>query len=854
MKLEPEDPRLTAYVLGELSEEERREIEVELDRDPDCRQFVEETRALVEELAQDIGSEPEFVLTDDQKRAVEDGISRMDGAGIASPGSARESQSRRWIGWGVGVSLAAGLLLATVFVMREGSDSHPPFEISSVIEEASRDDEKGEKSWGELESVGAKRGTAKSARSQFEDLEVLGEDAGERLGLQDLRQKKEKKGAVRNWTHVVDAEPSPTDLALGVMRENGVQSPELDSKDGISPTPATEESLNALVVRSDVPSRSSGEVRLITDSPVPGTSRVQRSLRDGLSRPSEGGAAGKSQAPSLGKKSVRLAGETPARTLQSLGGKRAKDTKSGPAAPKVDKETIASLRTLGYISDQEGAADFSNRAEGESRADAQLPTTREAPATEAYDHVEENPFSAVRNEPRSTFSIDVDTASYANVRRLLNEGKMPPKGAVRIEEMVNYFDYDYPSAVGGEPFSVHVETSQSLWSSQHRLVRIGIRGKDVRKEDCPPSNLVFLIDVSGSMKSSKKLPLLKQGLNLLVSQLSERDRVAIVVYANGTGVVLPSTSGNNHETIRHALQGLEAGGSTNGGAGIELAYRVAGEKRIEGGINRVILCTDGDLNVGVTNQSDLVSMIKEKAKQGVFLTVLGFGTGNYKDSTLEKIADHGNGNYAYVDSLQEASKVLVQEMMGTLHTIAKDVKIQVEFNPLEVESYRLIGYENRMLATRDFNDDKKDAGEIGAGHTVTALYELIPRGAAVASALPGSDPLKYQFQPEPTSAAHSGQLMTVKLRYKQPDGDKSRLIEVPVTDSWGDLGLSSADFRFAATVAGFGMLLRGSAHKGEMTYAGLKEIASNCLGRDEKGYRREFLELVEKARRISGGR
>ena len=401
--------------------------------------------------------------------------------------------------------------------------------------------------------------------------------------------------------------------------------------------------------------------------------------------------------------------------------------------------------------------------------------------TEAYDRIEDNPFLEVSQNPLSTFSIDVDTASYANVRRFLQRGTLPPKDAVRIEEMLNYFSYDYPVPSGEGPFSASVEVAQAPWALEHRLVRIGLKGKEVAMEDRPSSNLVFLLDVSGSMRPSNKLPLLKKAMRLLVDRLGEKDRVAIVVYAGASGLVLPSTSANQKERILAALENLEAGGSTNGGSGIRLAYQSAVSHFISGGINRVILATDGDFNVGTTNQGDLTRLIEDNARSGIFLTVLGFGMGNYKDSTLEKLADMGNGNYAYIDTINEARKVLVDEINSTLITIAKDVKIQIEFNPLQVSAYRLIGYENRLLRQEDFNDDTKDAGEIGAGHTVTAFYEIVPAGRGLS--IPGVDPLKYQTPMGTTEVAQSGELLTLKLRYRQPDGQTSRLLEFPVRDA-----------------------------------------------------------------------
>ncbi|MCD4727572.1 MAG: VWA domain-containing protein, partial [Pirellulales bacterium] len=475
--------------------------------------------------------------------------------------------------------------------------------------------------------------------------------------------------------------------------------------------------------------------------------------------------------------------------------------------------------------------------------------TRLIPNTEQYDRIVDNEFRPVEKQPLSTFSIDVDTASYANMRRFISEGRLPPPDAVRIEEMVNYFTYDYPQPSGKTPFSVNMEVAQCPWKPGHRLLRIGLKGREIDRRELGPSNLVFLLDVSGSMNQPNKLPLVKQAMRMLVEQLTEDDRVAIVTYASGVGMPLPSARGNEQKHILNTIDSLEAGGSTHGSAGIELAYRQAAEHFVRKGINRVILCTDGDLNVGITNDDDLVRLIEEKAKSGVFLTVLGFGTGNLKDSKMEKLADHGNGLYAYIDSLREARRVLIEQMTGSLATIAKDVKLQIEFNPAEVAAYRLIGYENRVLANRDFDDDRKDAGEIGAGHTVTALYELVPADVGHAD---GTRPLKYQRVPKRnlTDVARGGELLTLRLRYKEPDENESKLLERTVRDSGAKFGRASDDFRFASAVAALGLVLRSSPYLGNATLAAVEEYAAGALGKDPNGYRAEFLDLVRWARGI----
>jgi Ca-activated chloride channel family protein len=472
--------------------------------------------------------------------------------------------------------------------------------------------------------------------------------------------------------------------------------------------------------------------------------------------------------------------------------------------------------------------------------------------TEAYAYRKDNGFLGARETPLSTFSIDVDTAAYANVRRFLNNGERPPADAVRIEEMINYFPYRYQPPTGKVPFAANLEVASAPWMPEHRLVRIGLKGREVSDAARPSANLVFLLDVSGSMQSPNKLPLVKQSLRLLVDKLRADDRVAIAVYAGASGLALPSTPVSRKADILEAIDRLEAGGSTNGAMGIQLAYDIAKANFITKGVNRVILATDGDFNVGVTSEGELVRLIEEKAKSGVFLSVLGFGMGNLKDSTLESLADKGNGNYAYIDSLAEARKSLVEQAGGTLVTIAKDVKIQVEFNPAQVQAYRLIGYENRLLAKEDFNNDKVDAGEIGAGHTVTALYEVVPVGVESPVASPGVDALKYQpVAANPHSAVRtpqSSELLTVKIRYKEPTADESQLLDFPLRDNGADFEQASEDFKFAAAVASFGMLLRDSPHKGEATLVDISAWARAGIGNDAGGYRTEFLGLTERSK------
>ena len=510
--------------------------------------------------------------------------------------------------------------------------------------------------------------------------------------------------------------------------------------------------------------------------------------------------------------------------------------------------------------------DFAESTRSELRQRYQL----ERPTGDKYAALPENEFTKpLGGDALSTFSVDVDTASYTNARQFLRDmRRLPPAASVRVEEFVNYFDYDYvgPDSDSQTPFAASMEVAPCPWKPERRLVRIGVKGREVAASKRPLTNLVFLVDVSGSMNNKDKLPLVIAGLRALTDRLGENDRVAIVVYAGNEGVVLPSTSGDQKEAILSSLDRLRAGGSTAGGAGLKLAYDIAERYRIEGGVNRVVLCTDGDFNVGLTGTEELTKLVETRAKEtGVFLTVLGFGRGNLNDAMLESISGRGNGHYAYVDSEKEARRILSRDLSGTLVTIAKDVKLQVEFNPAKVAAYRLIGYENRVLAAEDFNDDKKDAGEIGAGHTVTALYEVVPVG--VEEPAPPVDGLKYQTSGQPQASSpgsndekeESGkakgdgnELLTLKIRYKQPDGDVSTKLEFPLEDDGQDLAAASGDFRWAAAVAEFAMLLRESRHVGDATLDDVLELARGAVGDDPQGYRAELLDLVRKAKEASG--
>lgn len=467
--------------------------------------------------------------------------------------------------------------------------------------------------------------------------------------------------------------------------------------------------------------------------------------------------------------------------------------------------------------------------------------------SEEYASFTENKFRMAKDEPLSTFSADVDAAAYSNMRRFINRGQLPTKDAIRTEEFINYFSYNYQKPTGEHPVGITTEVGACPWNNQHRLVRVGLKAKEIPSDNLAASNFVFLIDVSGSMYGATRLELVKSSLKLLVNNLREKDRVAIVVYADATGEVLPSTSGADKQKIKESLDNLTAGGSTAGGAGIQLAYKIARKNFIKGGNNRIILCTDGDFNVGVSSNQGLQQLIEKERESGVFLSILGYGMGNYKDSKMQTLSQAGNGNHAYIDNMQEANKVLVNEFGATMYTVAKDVKLQIEFNPSKVQAYRLIGYETRLLNKEDFNDDTKDAGEMGAGHTVTAFYEVVPVGVK-SNVIGNVDPLKYQSNNGSSKSENnnSADLLTVKVRYKQPDGKTSKKMEVPLIDNGGNN--VSADFRFASSVAMFGQLLYDSQYKGDASFDKVLALAKSGLGEDEQGYRREFVRLAETAK------
>ena len=789
MKINIDDPKLTAYALGELNPPEREEIEKFLHDNEEAKAYVDEIR--------DLGGILEGSL---EKESMPDGQSEVNIPGVI--GSVRNvfkpHWSRKLISYPVAMGAVAALLLvvflpvylndSSVLMPREESRDREPYRVSIV-----------DKNEGSSEAIQLlTESSAAPAQEVEEEVKTLGKEKND-MGRQPV--------ATNQVAVVAQAKPEVRSRP-GTKGEVAKMSPAVSRI-----------SVDEMEGDRDVVATSKFEVVSDKDDRYLKTNSISAV---GIGKEIQKVPMSISV---MGEDFLQDAGSASVKKLQRYQAEgsdvRMKSILSHPVPPVFEEPPA-----------RNGRPDFN---------------------TEAYDRILENAFLAVQENPLSTFSIDVDTASYANMRRFINAGQLPPKGAVRIEELINYFSYDYPEpeAKGEDPFSASMEVGPAPWKEGHQLVRIGLRGESVSVEERPKANLVFLLDVSGSMNSPNKLPLVKQAMRVLVEHLQTEDRVAIAVYAGASGLALPSTSIKKKREIFGALERLSAGGSTNGGMGIQLAYDVAKAHFVKDGVNRVILCTDGDFNVGTTNQDSLVELIEEKAKTGTFLTVLGFGMGNYKDSTLEKLADHGNGNYGYVDSLAEAKKLLGSQIDGTLVAIAKDVKIQVEFNPASVKAYRLIGYENRVLAKEDFNDDTKDAGEIGAGHTVTALYEIVPMDVDIE--LPPVDHLKYQkplarLKTKNRDMEKELELLTLKLRYKEPTGDTSELMEIPLLANEPTLDEVSKDFKFAAAVAGFGMLLRDSDYKGDLSLDRVIELAGQGLGSDEKGERMEFLSIVKQVR------
>jgi Ca-activated chloride channel family protein len=783
MNFNPDDPKWTAYVLGEMEESDRAALELELESSGEAREFVEELRFAASMMKEGLAAERVLGLTPEQHTMVR-----------ASAGSRHEPRNgfKQWLSMPARPTMwAAGLVAASLLVAVTLTPSL-------------------------LRSRQAAQVVTSTVNLTLPDIPATAQ-------MVEKRQENAPENAQQK--------PRPYGGPVISVREAAVQ------QEGFNSTAKAEKK---------IPENK------LQDLPVSGASvHDMLSLRGQQGQANQqgqqvqqGGAAAAERTRNEGVRSGVLRGVLPG-VLKAQEEAAPPPPPPAAAAPPPPPAAMTALGAGGAISNL--------TADRTDRIAPSLPRD----AFNGYDPITDNPFVAVSQEPLATFSSDVDTASYANVRRFLTQNQLPPRDAVRIEELINYFSYEYPQAAGPTPITGNMEVAAAPWNPQHRLVRVGIKAKDVPTGQ-KPSNLVFLIDVSGSMGTPERLPLLKSGLRMLVDKLTESDKVSIVTYAGASGVALQPTSGDRKNDILRVIEGLQAQGGTNGGAGIQTAYEMAVSNFINGGVNRVILATDGDFNIGITNQNDLVRLIEDKAKSGVFLTVLGFGN-NFKDSLLVKLADRGHGNYAFIDGLNEARKVLVEQMGSTLMTVAKDVKIQTEFNPAQVTAYRLIGYENRVLRAQDFNNDQKDAGDMGAGHTVTALFEVVPRGVQINVPGPGGvDPLRYQPQPQPQSqppardAQTSREMLNLKIRYKDPDGSESRLLSVALVDRGGSFANASADFRFAAAVAGFGMILRDSPYKGSANLDWVIATAASSRGADKNGYRQEFIGLAQRASQIRG--
>ncbi|MEE2937902.1 MAG: von Willebrand factor type A domain-containing protein [Planctomycetota bacterium] len=890
-----DDPRITAYVLDGLTDEERTQFEIDLKNNPDLAAATEEARGLTEQLQGIYTAEPVAPL--DEERRQEIAAEQL----AVSPVHI-ESSSAKFV-W-VAVAIAACVLLLVGVAPYLTRDSLNPTVTQLPIEgveelaeavtteaeeflsanqdaagssQSSRDAALLSQAQGEMEmeesSDGQNVADGDFDMDDFDEAESAGaasvpssrppvpmpaltppapaETSGPRVARRSTDQASSRP-EVPELERFGDSLQSSPIATPSVANSRNLQSSQAGEQEDLSgrqamvagdnaPSGSMSKALSDADPFSDSamsPGNEAGPGDTSTpfgDRGLPGVQNVKEEAD--LEMPAApGDQPNHINAAATVENAIEIAaansrGNQP--SLRSSGGREKKDT-------KVSRLELPSASTPASDSGF-GSAEDEGRGAGIGG--------------DRFDPITDNAFKRVGEHPFSTFSVDVDTASYSKVRDFLTRGnQLPRPDAVRIEELLNYFDYDYPppSDDADHPFTAHTVVTGCPWNADHRLARIALQGKTMRKDERPPCNLVFLLDTSGSMNAPNKLPLVVEGMKMLVDQLGENDKVAIAVYAGSAGLVLDSTEATKQKKIRNALTQLNAGGSTNGGAGIALAYQTAREHFIDEGVNRVILCTDGDFNVGTTGTDSLVRMIEQQAKGGIFLSVLGFGMGNHNDAMLEQISGRGNGNYAYIDTPSEAHKVLVEQTSGTLVTIAKDVKLQIEFNPQQVSSYRLIGYENRVLANEDFNDDKKDAGEIGAGHSVTALYELVPAGVEADAAKPLVDDLKYQSKPELTAAANSNELMTLKLRYKRPNEGSSSLVEFPVIDDDLQFEDSDSNVQFAAAVAGFGMQLRRSEYAGSWTLADVIEVAQAAKGEDLNGLRNEFVQLAQIARRLMG--
>lgn len=893
-----DDPRITAYVLDGLTDEERTQFEIDLKNNPDLAAATEEARGLTEQLQGIYIAEPVVPL--DEERRQEIAAEQL----AVSPVHV-ESSSAKFV-W-VAVAIAACVLLLVGVAPYLNRDSLNPTVTQLPMDGVEESAEVATTEADEFSSANqAAAGSSQSLRDVASLSEAPGEmemeesTVGQNVAEGDFEMGDFDEGESAGAASVPASRPPVPRPALtppapepaetsgpGRVRRSmdqassRAEAPESEQFGGSlqsSPNAPLSVANSRNVQRSQAgeqEKRSGRQAKIDADNALSDSMSKALSDADPFSDPApvpvNDAAPADTSTPfgDSGAPGVQSGKEDAGFEMTAAPGDQPKQA-SAAAAPAADAIGLAAANARGS---QPGLRSSGRREKKDARVSSlELPSASTPSsnsgfgaaedegrgpgiAGDRFDPITDNAFKRVGEHPFSTFSVDVDTASYSKVRDFLTRGnQLPRPDAVRIEELLNYFDYDYtpPSDDADHPFTAHTVVTGCPWNADHRLARIALQGKTMRKDERPPCNLVFLLDTSGSMSAPNKLPLVVEGMKMLVDQLGENDTVAITVYAGSAGLVLDSTKATKQKKIRNALTQLNAGGSTNGGAGIALAYQTARDHFIDEGVNRVILCTDGDFNVGTTGTDSLVRMVEQEAKGGIFLSVLGFGMGNHNDAMLEQISGRGNGNYAYIDTPSEAHKVLVEQTSGTLVTIAKDVKLQIEFNPQQVSSYRLIGYENRVLAKEDFNDDKKDAGEIGAGHSVTALYELVPAGVEADAAKPLVDDLKYQSRPELTAAANSNELMTLKLRYKQPDGDTSSLVEFPVIDDDLQFENSDSNVQFAAAVAGFGMQLRRSEYAGSWTLADVIEVAQAAKGEDLNGLRTEFVQLAQIASRLMG--
>jgi Ca-activated chloride channel homolog len=876
MKIDTNDPQWTAYALGEITDErERAEIESILKESAEMRQLVAEIRETAGLLTTELQAEPAINLTQDQRDRIE----------------AKAQTGRTWFGlkpaWAMAIAAAAIMMISIVAVkeLRQLDPNPPQNQVAMVLPKKPAPDQEPKSP-----AVPATLPADSAAVKRAADTEVVANKAviPEKLKVAAIPQQAASLG--KKLETIVPAsasqqtyEPAPPQFLQHAMLSGTV-------KDGSGAVlPGASLTLTDKATGSTTHAVSNANGQYSFPSLRPGLHKLSAEL-PGFQMQTYTDIALNAASPAKLDFTLPIASSQQRVEVSALVENMLLESSSSAGAmspekkiaelPLVNSNAQSLIKAMSGVTSTKNpvfgadstqfagisASNLNVQRDGITISDARyvhpkppfpphrgmLPPWQRQRSnfnTETYDNISDNAFLDALQNPLSTFSIDVDTASYSNMRRFLDGGSLPPKDSIRIEELVNYFDYDYKGPKNEKPFAANFEITDAPWNPEHRLLRIGLKGREIAPGKRPNSNLVFLLDVSGSMEDWNKLPLVKEAMTLLMDQLTEADRVAIVVYASDTSLYLPSTRGDQKERLRQAIYRLHAGGSTNGASGIQLAYQTARENFIPGGVNRVILATDGDFNVGITNRGDLTRLIEEKAKSGIFLSALGFGMGNYKDATLETLASKGRGNYAYIDNLNEAKKVLVEQINSTLVSIAKDVKIQVEFNPQRVSAYRLIGYEDRVMAKEDFNNDAKQAGVIGAGHAVTVLYELVPAGAAELK--PAVDPLKYQKPAPPSSNANSDELLTVKIRSKEPEKDTSVLSEFPVKESKEKFSNASQDFKFAASVAAFGMVLRDSPYKGNANLENVLEWAKEGKGEDRHGYRQEFIRLIHRAIAIS---